>query len=169
MKRREMINEVCLYFGVKPDDIQSLRRDKYTASAKKVIYCVLRMFRLTFNQIGRIVNKDHQTVLITIRRTDKKLKKYAEYIYKKYMKLGLEEEINQQQFILRNQRRKIIELLNKGYLKSQISKETHLDPDFIEEQIRFFLENHWQKKIPNYKNGTYLIIFYEKDLVKSTI
>ena len=158
-----MISEVCNYFSIKPDDIRSLRRDKNTASAKKVIYCVLRMFGLSFNQIGRIVNKDHQTVLVTIRRTEKKLKKYAEYIYKKYMKLGMEEEINQQQFILRNQRRQIIELLNKGYLLAQISRETHLAPEFIEEQVRFFLENHWQKKIPNYKNGSTSVIFYEKE------
>ena len=167
MQRREMIKEVCDKFGVKPDDITSLRRDQKLVNAKKVIYCVLRMYGLSFNQIGRIVNKDHQTVLITIRTMSSELKRYAVYIYKKYLKLGLEEEINQQQATLRKIRKQIIELLNKNHPINQIVCETHQSKEFIAEQIQFFLQNGWRKKIPNYKNGTYSVIFYEKDSIKN--
>ena len=167
MKRREMINEVCEKFKVNPEDITSLRRDQNLVKAKKVIYCVLRMYGLTFNQIGRIVNKDHQTILMTIRTMPNGLKRYATFIYKKYLKQGLEEEINQQQATLRKQRKQIIELLNKNYPIGQIVFETHQSKEFIKEQVQYFLKNGWRKKIPNYKNGTYSVIFYEKDSIKN--
>ena len=158
-----MIEEVCGYFGVKPDDIQSLRREQKIVNAKKVIYYVLRLYGLSFNQIGRIVHKDHQTVLITIRTMSKELKKYANYIYRKYMNLVLEEEINEQRSILRKQRRQIIDMLNKNYPLGQIVFETNQSKEFIIEQVDFFMKNGWRKKIPNYKNGTYSVIFYEKE------
>lgn len=163
MNKKEMIQEVCNNFGVKPDDIYSLRRDKNTVSAKKAIYYVLRQSGLSFSQIGRIVNKDHQTVLITLRSMSNDLIKYATSIYNKYIDMGIKEELKLQNTILNQNRKKIIDLLNRNYTMGQIIDETKLSRSYVEEQINYFLTNGLYKKVPNYHTGGVSICFYDKN------
>ena len=160
---QDMIKEVCQKFGINPSDIKSTRKDKNTASAKKVVYYVLRKSGLSFNQIGRAVNKNHETVLATLRNISQELTEYADKVSELYT--GISEELNKQQIY--KQRRVLIELLNKGLKLKQIIKETNLSPEFIQEQVQFFYDNEWIKKVPNYKNCTYKMVFYEKDLPKN--
>ena len=153
-----MMKEVCDYFGVKVDDIQSLRRERKIVYAKKVICYVLRMRGLSLNQIGRYVNKDHQTVFNAIKTIPPEIRKYAQSIYKKMSALSLEAENK----IDMERKTKIMDLLNKNYTLGQIVQETGWCKDYIQEQIDYFILNGWYKKVPNYKTGEVLIRFFKK-------
>ena len=163
MTKDELIQDVCNKFCIKPSDIFSQRKDKNTASAKKVVYYVLRKSGLSFCQIGKIVNKNHETILTTLKNISKELTEYADKVAELYT--GIKEELINQD--INKQRKVLIDMLNKGYKLNKIIKETNLSSEFIKEQIQFFYDNDWLKKVPNYKNCTYKMVFYEKDLHKN--
>ncbi len=163
MDKAEMIKEVCNHYNVKTDDIYGLRKDQKTVNAKKAIYCVLRLCGFSFSNIGRIVNKDHGTIMATLKTIPVDVEEYAISVFKKYRRLDDEEMVYTQ----RTLRKQIINMLNNGSTLNQIIKETNQDKDTIINIVNFFIDNGWQKKIPNYNKGTYSTIFYEKDINKN--
>ena len=159
MNKHDMINEVCCYYGVKEEDVMGVRRESKIVSAKKVIYYVLRMYGLSFKNIATLLNKDHVTILYTIKNLSEDEKKYANEIYKKYKKIDLEDEMAK----TKEDRLKIIELLNRGLHVEEIIKETNKSKDFIISQINFLIDNKCLRKVPVYSNGTYKMLFFERD------
>lgn len=161
MKIQEMIKEVALHYGVRPDIVFSGRRDSRTVCCKKVIYYVLRLHGFSLTRIGYYVQKDHQTVLHAIRTIPDGLKSYAEEIYKKYADDKKEDKTIKKVEVYDIDR--IISLLNKNYTIKQISSETGMSIKYVKDKVDDLIKNKCFKKIPNYRTGEILIRFYGKD------
>lgn len=155
MQKREIIQEVCDYFKIKTDDIQSLRREKSVANAKKVIYYVFHLFGLSYNQIGRIVNKEHSGIMHAVKTISPELKRYAIAIYDKYSG-------NTKILSIEEQRHLIVECLNDGCDLDQIVAKTNICKDTVTEHINFLVDRGWFKKLQNYKTGEYFYQYFEK-------
>lgn len=156
----KLINEVCEYFGVPFHDVFTRRRRLKLVNAKKVIYWILRRDGLTYNQIARIVKKDHETVMMGIRTLPDEYKPYALDICNKYKKWGLKDALEKENALKKEKRKKIVHLLNQGkdiYYISEVIKESIT---FIKEQLSMYIE---QKTIPNYSTGKYIIKYFEKN------
>lgn len=158
MKKKDIIEEVCNHYGVSTEEVKSHRRDPKTVSAKKVIYYILRLYGESYKSIGRSLNKDHGTILATVKTISKEDKEYAKELYKRHKKIELEDE----KIRITQERLKIIEMLNSGYSLDKIIKETKQTKEFVISQINFFVDNEWQKKVPIYSKSTYKTIFYNK-------
>ena len=63
----DKIDEICRMYGVERIHLFSRRRDKKVVEARKTAYWVLRNCGLSFPQIGKIMHKDHTTVLKVLR------------------------------------------------------------------------------------------------------
>lgn len=157
---KRMINEICEYFGVQFQEIFTRRRYTKLVNAKKVIYWILRREGLTFNQIAKIVQKDHETVIMGVRTLPDEFKNYALSICSKYKKWGLKNALEQENEQKRQKRIKIVNLLNEGKSVSDISIAIKESIGYVNEQISLYLE---PRKVPNYKSGGYFIKYFEKN------
>lgn len=148
INRKEVIEIVCQHFKVSESDIMGKCRTKDVANAKKVLYYVFRRAGLTFYEIGRTLNKDHQTVLMTLDRLDDAtLTDYGDLIYDIYCSDSVKER-----------RKEILRLVNEGKSVNDIWKETAYSKDFIKSQI----EKFEVKKVPNYQTSEITIKYFLK-------
>lgn len=66
-KYEKLIEDICFAFNLRKEHILSKRRDKRLIEVKKLIYWILRNEGLSFPQIGKLMNKDHSTILKVLR------------------------------------------------------------------------------------------------------
>lgn len=145
---RMMCTEICKYFNCGYTEIFSRRRQKNLVNAKKVIYWILRREGLTYNQIARLVNKDHETVIVGIRSLPDEYKKYALSMFSKYKKYGLRESKELEQQTFNDRMNKITELLNKGLSEREIADKIGESVTNITTDISLYIE---KKKVPDYR------------------
>ena len=158
---RKMIEEICQYFGCNFQEVFSRRRQKNLIYAKKVIYWILRREGLSYNQIARLVNKDHETIIIGIRTMPQEFKRYAFYIFNKYRKWGLKEQQITDENIFNEKITKIVDMLNNGMREKEIAKALNETENYIINRIALYIE---LKKIPDYKEGIYKYkYFFQKN------
>jgi len=63
----EIIDSICQAYGIKKMHLLSKRRDKKLVYVKKLTYVTLRNLGLSLPKIGKLLNKDHTTILHGIR------------------------------------------------------------------------------------------------------
>lgn len=144
---KRMISEICKYFGVQFQEIFTRRRYKKLVYAKKVIYWILRREGLTYNQIARLVQKDHETIIVGVRSLPETYKEYALSLFKKYKKYGLREKKYKEEDIFIERMNNIAEYLNKGYTEEQIAKILGYSCQDVLDDISLYIE---KKKVPDY-------------------
>lgn len=154
---RKMVDEICKHFGCTFNDIFSRRRQKNVVYAKKVIYWILRREGLTYNQIARLVNKDHETVLVGIRTLPTDYKTYALSIFSKYKKWGLKISKEYEEKTFFELMGNVVDLMNKGFTVKQIAKELNYSVEYIIDKISLHTD---QKKVPDYQQGSYKIEYF---------
>ena len=157
---QQMIAEICEYFNVYPRDIFTGRRIKKIVNAKKVIYWILRKEKLTYNQIAKIVKKDHETVISGIKTIPVEYKPYAQKIYNRYKKIVTDEQLKQELEKIKQHHTKIVDMLNDNKSIKDISETLEESEDFVKKQISKNIE---LRKIPNYQTGTYTEKYFEKN------
>lgn len=148
---RMMCTEICKYFNCGYNEIFSRRRQKNLVNAKKVIYWILRREGLTYNQIARLVNKDHETVIVGIRSLPDEYKKYALSMFSKYKKYGLRESKELEQQTFNDRMNKITELLNKGLTEQEVADRLGESLTSVSTDISLHIG---KKKIPDYSYGS---------------
>jgi len=157
---KSMMEKVCNNFEVSIDEIFSTRRYEKIVNAKKVIYYVLRKSGLSFNQISRIVNKDHQTIMRGIATIPQEYLPYADYISKQYKDWKQAEKEEQNNLLLEKERQHILELLNAGESINNIALNINKSKSYTEQQIL----RHFERKIlPDYKKNAQFIKYFEKN------
>lgn len=144
---KKMIEEVCQHFGCNYIDVFSRRRQKNLVYAKKVVYWILRKEGLTFNQIGRMLEKDHETIIIGIRTLPEQYKSYAQKIMNKYKKWGLREQKIQDEEVFTSKMVRIADYLNKGLSEQQIADEIGESYNKVVGDISLYID---KKKVPDY-------------------
>lgn len=65
-----VVNAVASSFGCEPEDILGPSRMRTHADARAVVAHILRSFDLTLVAIGRVIERDHTTVLAACRRVE---------------------------------------------------------------------------------------------------
>ena len=153
MQKREIIQYVCDKFKVKYDDIMSLRRDIATASAKRVIYYVFRLYGLSYQQIARAVNKEHTAILHSVKTMPEDLKSYAQAIYDRFSSSNM---------TIEEQRDMLIEYLNQGCKLEELMEKTKLCKDTIIEHVNYLIEHGCFKRIRNYKTNEVFYRYFKK-------
>ena len=151
-----MIEEVCKFFKCSYTDIFSRIRQKNVVCAKKVIYWVLRREGLTYNQISRLVKKDHETIIMGVRTLPDEFKSFALLLFNKYKKYGLREAQDQEEESFKVRMNIIINLLNNGYSEHQISQKLGESCELVADDIA---KHTIKKLIPDYKNYNYKKIY----------
>lgn len=71
-KYEKIIEDICEKYGVKKQHLLSRRRDAELVKIKKLTYWTLRQAGLSLPKIGKLMNKDHSTVLYGIRTFNEK-------------------------------------------------------------------------------------------------
>lgn len=156
---RRMIDEVCCNFKCGINDILSRRRQRNIVYAKKIIYWVLRKDGLTFNQIARMVDKDHETIINGINTIRDEHRVYASKIFTKYRRKAKQDEKEQAERIFNDNLEKIIQMLNEGYSHNQIAIKLHKQSYEI---IDLIINNIEQRMIPNYKSEKSSVKYFLK-------
>ena len=144
---RKMVEEICQHFGCNFNEVFSRRRQRNLVYAKKVIYWILRKEGLTYNQIARLVQKDHETVLVGIRTLPDEYKGYAQKIMNKYKKWGLREQKIQDEEVFTAKMVRIADYLNKGLSEQQIADEIGESYSKVVGDISLYID---KKKVPDY-------------------
>lgn len=156
MNTKEMIEEVCLMYKTGQASIFSDSRQKPIVTARQVIYKVLLLDGKSTSQIGRMMNRDHTSVINGAKKVDNDLglKKYATYLYLKYRD---SKEVSQQidvklaKSVISDE---IKRLLNEGLSVQDIS----IRLDISEKMVSGFIDNIQKDSeirfIPNYQTGT---------------
>ena len=156
-----MIEEVCLQYKTGQASIFSQSRNKDTVTARKIIYKVLLLDGKSTSQVGKIMNRDHTTIMLGARSVDQDLglKKYATYLYLKYR--GGEEvnphiDIKLAKTVITDE---IKNLLNEGLSKHDISIRLDMSEKMISSFINKIKQDSETRQIPNYHTGTYKTIY----------
>lgn len=63
----EIIESLCESYGIRKEHLLSRRRDKELVKVKKLCYSMLRQEGLSYPQIGKLMHKNHTTVLKVLR------------------------------------------------------------------------------------------------------
>ena len=75
-----IIKEVCTEFEVKPDDVMSKKRDRDYAYARHMICLLLReRTLLTLTRIGYMLNRDHTTIIYSVKSAGNLIETYDLY------------------------------------------------------------------------------------------
>lgn len=154
---RKMVEEICQHFSCNFNEVFSRRRQKNLVYAKKVIYWILRKERLTFNQIARMLEKDHETIIKGIRTLPDQYRSYAQAILNKYKKWGIREQKIQDDEVFTSRMNKIADFLNKGLSEQQIADRLGDSCNKVASDISLYIN---KKKVPDYnpKSVGYKII-----------
>ena len=73
-KPEDIIEETARYYQVSVDDIRGQRRSKNIAMARHVsIYLIRTLINCTLNEIGGIMDRDHATILASIKKIESML------------------------------------------------------------------------------------------------
>ncbi len=161
MKLNELIEEVCVKFGTSRGEIFSQRRNKGSVTARKIIYKVLTLDGNSTTKVGRIMIRNHSSIVVGIHSIDenKDLSKYATYLYLKYReeeKVSPDIDAETAKKIMINYVRKYH---NKGLSVEQISDELDLKQDTVKLLLNIIKHDYKEKKVPCYDKGTYRTIY----------
>ncbi len=67
----KVMNEVARCFNVTPEDLRSQKRAANVSTARKTaMYCIREITGMSMEDIGREFNKDHSTVVYSIKKTE---------------------------------------------------------------------------------------------------
>lgn len=66
-KYEEIIENICNSYGIRKEHLLSRRRDKNLVKIKKLCYKLLRETGLSYPKIGKLMHKNHTTVLKVLR------------------------------------------------------------------------------------------------------
>ena len=157
--RIKMIMDVCDKFGCNFIDVFSTRRGQNVISAKKVIYWILRREGLSYVEIGRMLNKDHSSVMNGIGSMPAEFRDYAESVYRKYCKNVKASDEAQEETV-----NKIAEYLNKGLTLKQIAAEMKKSYNDVAQLFSLYI---YEKKIPVYSMGCQKSEFLVKKIKKN--
>lgn len=136
--KQEIVQEVSRHYGINYKEIFTTKRTQSVVDAKKVLYYVFKKAGMSFHAIARYLNKNHESVLLGIRRITDKQMQYGDLIYDLYCSENKEDRT-----------KKICDLLNEGKTKEEIYNLTGFSREFIEERIKKFRI----KKVPNYQTS----------------
>ncbi len=71
---RYIIEKVADFYDVKPDEVMGKGKTKNVANARQMsFYLIRKLTSLTLEQIGEAMNRDHSTVLYSIRKVEENL------------------------------------------------------------------------------------------------
>jgi hypothetical protein len=147
-----VIDEVAKEFNIPVNILTSRCRTNEVARARFALYKVLTMAGYTTTQIGAKIGRDHSSVVVGLQRIDN-----DEELWKRALKVyQMCYDIGEYEFESRIKHRllfdKIKRQLNEG-------KEKEIKKNEETEDIIFKIKHGAQKKVPNYKNGTYRTIY----------
>lgn len=157
----KLIEEICMKYKVGTRNIFSQSRKKDTVTARKILYKVLLLYGKSSTQIGKIMNRDHSSIVVGAKDVDNKpeLKQYATYLYLKYRDT---EEISPRIDV--KVAKKVIYdevryYLNEGLSPMEISLKIDLSQKIVESVVEKVQKDCLIRKVPNYKTGTYRNIY----------
>lgn len=161
MNTKEMIEEVCLMYKTGQASIFSQSRQKQIVTARQVIYKVLLLDGNSTSQVGKMMNRDHTSVINGAKKVDNDLglKKYATYLYLKYRD---SKEVNPQidvklaKNVISDE---IKRLLNEGLSVQDISIRLDISEKMALGFIEKITTESEVRKIPNYQTGTYTKVY----------
>lgn len=88
----QIANKVCKVFGLPRHQLNQRRRETLFVNARSAVYYFLRdKTRLTYPEIGEMLNRDHATIINGVERAYVKIKKDFNYAEKISI---LEKELN---------------------------------------------------------------------------
>lgn len=154
-----LIKDVAMRFFVTTNDIYSDKRNKDVVDARKVLYKTLYMLGYTTTQIGEILGKDHTTIVAGKRKIveDSKLFDIAMEMFEKYTtpsdSIDLELDVARKILLYA-----VKQGINTGKTVKDISKEIGLNESIILRYVENIVKEK-TKKVPDYKNGGYKIIY----------
>jgi exosome complex RNA-binding protein Rrp4 len=128
--------------------------------AKKVFWKVLQLNGKSTSQIGMIANKDHSSIVVGLNNLQKFPEDY-EFAVKLYMELRDSDDLNQTvdcKSYVKIVKNEIKKCINEGKTVKEIAEELGLSEGYIAKAVNQIKAGVY-KKIPDYKHGTYKIIY----------
>ena len=164
----ELIKFVCFKMDADWREVASRRcRRQNINKARFVLYRVFRLFNLSYPQIGKILNKDHSSVLHGEKRCienaelNQKALEFFSIFKQKRNEIIRNETLST---IAKNiiEREKFKDLYNKGFSLLDISKKLNLDKERTSNIFNHLNSRCKKKLVPDYKNNSYRYIFFIK-------
>lgn len=158
--KNEIIREVADIFGTTPQEMKE-RRFKNVKSANLVCYKIFRLAGYSYPQIGRIMGRDHTTVVCGITNIEKnpELVKLANELARKYKLIKPKKEAEANMFRITYNREQVRNELNKGLSFNDIAKRLNIPLSFVHSQVSYFERKNLKKYIPDYKKSTTKVIY----------
>lgn len=73
-KLRKILFEVCMEFGIFPDELKKSRMQKCCTAKKIYVLAARKLTDCNTSEIGEVIGKDHSTVCIASRRAEELMK-----------------------------------------------------------------------------------------------
>ena len=71
-----VINQVCKFYSVDEPTLRGTQRNRGTVEARQVaVYLMRKLTNLSSTEIGEVLNKDHATILYSVKQVEQKLAK----------------------------------------------------------------------------------------------
>lgn len=161
MNINKLADEIASKYGICAAYIFTKSRRKEAIKARKILYKVLLLSGKSTTQVGMMLNRDHSTVAIMAKTVDKddELREYATYLYLKYRdtpEISKRVDIDTAKKVIFN---KIKEYYNSGKSLTEISLKIDLSEKIVSGIIMQIKKECTERKVPDYKNGTYRTIY----------
>lgn len=161
MNINKLADEIASKYGICAAYIFTKSRRKEAITARKILYKVLLLSGKSTTQVGMILNRDHSTVAIMAKTVDKddELREYATYLYLKYRdtpEINKRVDVDTAKKVIFN---KIKEYYNSGKSLTEISLKIDLSEKIVSGIIMQIKKECTERKVPDYKNGTYRTIY----------
>lgn len=160
MNINNLMDRVCSRYSCSRQELLSDRRLKHIAMAKKVFWKVLQLNGKSTSQIGMIANKNHSSIIVGLRNLQNFPEDY-EFAVKLYMELRDSDDLNQTvdcKSYVKTVKNEIKKCINDGKTVKEIAEELGLSEGYIAKAVNQIKAGVY-KKIPDYKHGTYRIIY----------
>lgn len=159
--------KICQGFGCSVSDLESSRRGRPYVQAKSVAIRFLRLAGLSYQQVGRMLGKDHSTVMHADRKCQSmpELNEMALQFYLQFRQIESRADddlIKKEIFRIELDRERIVELYNKGLPIEKIAAELEATVVYVENHLKFIKSVYQVKKVPDYKTHTTREIFFQK-------